>query len=258
MAVVRVAGAGSEREVHRGVLALVAPGLFYLAGVRVEAVLVDRRVEDVSTLVEHVLGPVSVVNVPVEDSDSVGLALIEGRLGRDGSVVEKAKAHGVVGDRVMARRSSERERRVSPVGAVERRPRRPLCEPRRRERGVPGPLAHDGVGVPASAAVGDERLKFVDVRRVVDRDDLLPRRGVRLRVLDAVALRQPTPYRAQSVRIFRVSFAGVVFQTPLAVTKVHLLEQREVRLDVLCLYGPSVGVVCEGRRRARDVVGVIL
>ena len=75
----------------------------------IERPLVDARVEDVGRGREDRLGPVAVVDVPVEDQDPLGAACSDRVRGRDRDVVEEAEAH-----------RPRRARRGGPAGAGRR------------------------------------------------------------------------------------------------------------------------------------------
>jgi hypothetical protein len=64
--------------------------------------------------------------------------------------------------------------------------------------------------------------------------------------------------RAEPVGRLGVPLAGVVFETGFVVAELHLFEKGKVRLDILGLYGPSIGVIGQRRRSGGDVVGVVL
>jgi hypothetical protein len=173
-------GTRTDREVDREAVPLTAARVVGCAGPGIQRALVDARVEHRWVLVEDRLGPVAVVDVPVEDQralDPVGRARV--RRG-DGDVVEEAEAHCSVGLGVVAGRPQPAEgeaRRTlvaeQPVDGVD-------GAPSRVQRRLPGARARDGVVVDVAAAALDERLDRLDVCGVMDPQKLLDlrRRGL--------------------------------------------------------------------------------
>lgn len=180
-----VVAAGRERHVRGRPLAVALTCFADLAGPWVEPPFVNRAVEHVVAVVEDVLDAVAVVDVPVDDGDAVG-GSIECRLGGDGGVVEEAKPHRVVGDRVVAGRPTDGERRLPSLGAIEGFVRAPDGLSGALERRLPGCLDGHRVGVPLAAAVGAELANLLYVFVVVDRAGLCLPDRVGFDVLDAV------------------------------------------------------------------------
>ena len=80
-------------QVDREAAARAVADLAGRAGAWVERALVDAGVEDVPGGGEDLLGPVAVVDVPVEDQDALGAARGDRVRRGDGDVVEQAEAH---------------------------------------------------------------------------------------------------------------------------------------------------------------------
>ena len=102
--VLRVARPCAERDVERR-LGLVVRA----AAAGIERPLVERDEEDAVVVPEDRLGPVPVMDVPVDDRHALEPELALGDARRDGDVVEDAEAHRAPGERVVARRPHERE-----------------------------------------------------------------------------------------------------------------------------------------------------
>ena len=163
-----------ERQVDVRPDAGAGTGLVELPGARVERRLVRRDVEHVRVVVEHVLGAVAVVDVPVEDRHPLAG---RGELGSaDGGVVEQAEAHRPVGHRMMAGRPPGGEGDVALVVLQ--------CLDRLHDgagaaaRGGPRADGSRGVRVELAATHGTELLDLLDVdpivhqREIVDVDEL--------------------------------------------------------------------------------------
>ena len=116
----------------------------------------ERHEEDRVVVPEDLLGPVPVVDVPVDDRHAPGAELRLREPCRDRHVVEEAEAHGVARPRVVARRADERE-----ALAANRLDR---CS-RREQRRLVARLGGDGVGVEPDRAV--ERADQLDIGRRV-------------------------------------------------------------------------------------------
>ena len=87
-------------------------GLDQLRPEGAQLVAVDGGVEDARIAVKGLLGRLAVVDVPVDDQDSLeatGFEFLKQRLRRYGDVVEDAVAAGLGGHRVMARRADQGE-----------------------------------------------------------------------------------------------------------------------------------------------------
>ncbi len=144
--------------------------------------LVDGDEQHAPIGVEDVVGPVAVVDVPVEDQDALGPVSVARPPRRHGDVVEEAEAHGARSLGVVARRA---QRGDAGAGApaeqrIDKR-RRPA---RAAQRGLPRPLEGDRVGVDAGASPRAHLLQRRDVGLRVDRVDQLE---LRPRRLDALA-----------------------------------------------------------------------
>ena len=132
---------------------------------------------------EDVVGPVAVVDVPVEDQDALGAPAIERAPRGHRDVVEQAEAHRARGQRVVARRPVQRGAEARAVAAQQRVDQR--HRPARRvQRGAVGALGDDRVGVQRAAARRDRPPRCVARRPsgCTASDDLaLGRRATRAR-----------------------------------------------------------------------------
>ena len=59
-------------------------------------IAVHRHVKDAWVVVEHVLDPVAMVDIPVEDHDALHALHLNGVFGGDGHIVEDAEAAGLI------------------------------------------------------------------------------------------------------------------------------------------------------------------
>ena len=122
---------------------------------------------------EDVFGAVAVVDVEIDDSDSIHAVTIQGFGGADGDMVQEAKAHGAAALGVVPRwaakaegllrcaRFQELEGAAAGAGGV--------------QRGLPGMLHHDGVEVEhVGFARFTEAAQVLEVLLVVDADEVLP------------------------------------------------------------------------------------
>src|SRR3989304_8296675 len=96
----RIVGTGGQREVAGEAAATPTAGLVRSTTARVEGVVVHGEVEDVVALPEVGLGAIAVVNVEVNDRHGTDGAREE-LLGGNGNVVEEAKAHRPVAQRMV-------------------------------------------------------------------------------------------------------------------------------------------------------------
>lgn len=87
------AGTGGEGAIEGGGFTGGGAGFGRVAGARVPGGLMDGEEEDVGVFVEDVLGPVAVVDVPIDDEDAVDAPSFAGVAGGDGGVVVDAEAH---------------------------------------------------------------------------------------------------------------------------------------------------------------------
>jgi len=142
-AIQAVAAAGGERHVDGVSLAIALAALRGVAGPRIERELVGRHVEDVGVGVEHLLGAVAVMHVPVDDRDAVESARARVRR-RDGRVVEEAEAHRLVRAGVVSRRSHESDAALH----------RPVEDGVRERDGSAGGELGDGDALGAHVRVG--------------------------------------------------------------------------------------------------------
>ena len=178
----------------------------------------DRDEQHLAALVEDEVGPVAVVDVPVEDQDALGGVLAQRVRRRDGDVVEEAEAHRLRALGVMTRRAQCREARGGAPG------HQGLCQRDGATRGVQrgrprrGYAGRVGVQMPATGRAqaldqihvlgrvhGDERVAFsrrglltpvaeplVRRHRRLERDDPVRALGVtRYRVFQRRAVVQP-------------------------------------------------------------------
>jgi len=154
---------------------------------------VYRREEDARVVLEHGLGPVAVVDVPVDDEDALRRRRRVRERGGDGDgdVIVEAEAHHAVALGVVARRPREGRRvvvraRRDGEDRVDRRARRQARAVHRELVEVDGVLplgerrqigleAREGLGVARRHDLGalvSERDRPVDVRRLVDAREL--------------------------------------------------------------------------------------
>ncbi len=86
------AGPGRHGDIDNGPGRRAASRLFDPARARIERKLVEGDVEDIGFLVEHFLGSVPVMNIPIDDGHPPTLRPQPGRRYRN--VVEEAEPHG--------------------------------------------------------------------------------------------------------------------------------------------------------------------
>ena len=168
-----------------------------------------RDVHDARVVPEDVLGPVAVVDVPVDDEHP--LTTRGERGGGDGNVVEEAEALTPGAGRMVPRRSfhDERCRALSAVERVDRGESRACREQRGRERAA----RHRCVGIEAAPARSRELLERVDVVEVVHPGERVAVDGVARRAHEGVAelrVLDPAPHRVEPRRLFGVVAARVV------------------------------------------------
>jgi hypothetical protein len=70
---------------------------------------VKREEEKIAVILEEVLSPISVMDVPIEDGNALQPLRCTERGGSDGDVVEQAESHRALVLRVVARGADERE-----------------------------------------------------------------------------------------------------------------------------------------------------
>jgi hypothetical protein len=129
--------------------------------------------------VEDLVGPVAVVDVPVEDQHALG-AVGRRRVARsDRRVAEEAEAHRAVGLGVVARRAQRREAGRGLAG--QQRVDEPDAAAGRAQRRRVGRRDGDRVHVDAAAAACAQLLDAADVALGMDREQALARRLRRLR-----------------------------------------------------------------------------
>ncbi|MCI0363184.1 MAG: hypothetical protein L0219_04835 [Phycisphaerales bacterium] len=104
-----VVEAGWERRIDGEAFAGAVADLVEVAGVGEEAVLVGTEEENISAVIEGVLGAVAVMDIPVDDEDALKVVVSDGMRGGDGDVVEETKAHGLSGFGVVAWGADEGE-----------------------------------------------------------------------------------------------------------------------------------------------------
>src|SRR5262245_26578780 len=96
----------TDRYVHRGAQTATMSGLAATAGSGVPRVLMHREKINARVVVKDTLGPVAVMDIPVDDGDAVDLFIAVLRVFcGDGDVIKKAKPHGPLRGCMMARRS---------------------------------------------------------------------------------------------------------------------------------------------------------
>lgn len=110
------------------------------SGARVEGVLVERDEEDRVVRLEDLLGPVPVMDVPIDDRDVREPGSTRGR-GRDRDVVDEAEAHRGSGPRVVAGWTEQGDRAFAGI------PHQGIGEIGRRPGGEPGRLPRLGTEV---------------------------------------------------------------------------------------------------------------
>src|SRR5215211_250470 len=130
---------------------------------------VHRHGQDVVSRIEALLGSVPVVDVPVEDGDSLDAATAR-VLGHESGVVEQAVAVGLPRLRVVPRRADERVRGAGfavehRVGGCDRGPGRGQC-------GLPGTLCDGRRPGEDAAATRAELANGLDVPGIVDELEL--------------------------------------------------------------------------------------
>ena len=122
---------------------------------------------------EDVFGAVAVVDVEIDDGDSLHAVTIQGFGSADSDVVQKAKAHGAAALGVVPRWAAEAE-------GLLRRTRFQELEGATAgaggvQRGLPGMLHHDGVEVEhVRLARFAEATQVLEVLLIVDTDEVLP------------------------------------------------------------------------------------
>ena len=107
--ILTASGAELQRQVEDRAETFPFAGFFRIAGAGIKRGTMCREEMNLAVLVEDVLRAVAVMDVPIDDQDtpqSVRLSLPS----RDRDVVEQAKTHWVVGQRVMSRRTDEAQR----------------------------------------------------------------------------------------------------------------------------------------------------
>lgn len=96
-----------DRKIEDCPQALSCPGFFARAASRIKRKSMRRQKIDLGIIVEDVLGPVSVMNVPIDDQHSRKFVLSHSLSRSNRRVVEQAKPHRIVGQRVMTRWPSQ-------------------------------------------------------------------------------------------------------------------------------------------------------
>jgi hypothetical protein len=107
-----LAGSGMQGKIQR--IALAAPDTPLPAGAcsRIKGVLVQAHVQDRRVILERMLRAVSMVYIPIENSNALNPMLLLGMTRTDRNIVEEAKPHGPVTLRVMPWRTDSTEGRV--------------------------------------------------------------------------------------------------------------------------------------------------
>ena len=139
----------------------------------IERVLEAGGEEYALLISEYVFGAVAVVDVEIDDGDSVHAVTIQSFGGADGDVVQEAKAHGAAALGVVPRWAAEAE------GLLRRARFRELKGAAAGaggvQRGLPGMLHHDGVEVDhVGFARFAEAAQVLEVLLIVDADEVLP------------------------------------------------------------------------------------
>ena len=106
------------------------------------------------------------MHVPIDDQHAIELMLVASDAGRDGDVVEQAEAHRPLGERMMAGRPHEAQRRLrfAREHAIDRIARRAGGQLGHVERRG----ADDRVRIDVPAAARGQRRDAIDVSRFVD------------------------------------------------------------------------------------------
>jgi hypothetical protein len=166
-----IADSGGEGDVHGEAGPRAPADVGGRARARVVGILVERDVEDARVLAEDRLGPVPVVEIPVDDCDA--LVAVDGAqmAGGDGGVVEEAEAHGLRRGRVVSGRADEGE--AISIGAGRHRVGELDQAPGGEEGGLVGALRGGGVGVDPAAALALRRAHLLDEARAVGGADLV-------------------------------------------------------------------------------------
>ena len=150
MEVLLVAGGRRHRHVQDRLRLILRP-----PRTGIERPLVERDVEDARIVPEDRLGSVAVVNVPVENRDPPQLEVGLGVARRDRDVVEEAKPHRPLAERMVTRRPGQRE--AGAVDRVDRCSGREQCGLEACLRHVPRMMAVDMTGVDPEFSRGGVR-----------------------------------------------------------------------------------------------------
>ena len=152
---------GGERDVHDSLGVRIRPSRPWP-----ERPLVKRDREHARVVAEQRLGAIAVMDVEVDDGDALETERVLRVTGGDRDVAEDAEAHRLRLERMVARRSYERE-----APDLHGSDRTACGQKRRFARG------RHSVRVRIEPHLGVDALDRSDVARRVDTADLLPRRG---------------------------------------------------------------------------------
>ena len=200
----RVARAAGHRQVHGVALARARALVGHRARPGIQRPLVDRDEQHLRVGVEDVVGPVAVVDVPVEDQHALEPVAVDRVPRGDRHVVEQAEPHrprdlGVVAGRAMQRNAARRTRLQRSASTSPTAPPA-ACSAASNESG-----AGDGVEVEIAAARGTELLDRTDVAGGMHRLDQRSRARARLAHLPA----QPVAASSScSIAVIRAARSG--------------------------------------------------
>ena len=170
-----------------------------------------RDVEHVGIALEEMLGPVAVVEIPVDDEHTGDAAPSEMR-GGDGDVVEEAEPHRPGTLRMVARRPYQRH----PVVHLSGQDRVAQLEQsaRRQARGLPRAGGGAGVGVEDHARPARGRRNLIHQPRRVHQGDLVRGRQARPEVNQTRRVPEVVVQHAQAIGALRVSGSWIMRQHP--------------------------------------------
>ncbi len=139
-------------------------GFVAVAGSRVKGPTMYGEEPNTGVVVKDRLRAVAVVNVPIDDENTLQ-AQRETRCSGQGNIVEQAKPHRALGERVMSRRADEAQ--CLRIGAVDDSPYRVAQRPGCQSRDFYGCRRHDRVWVRAAAPLVRKLLQCGSVLGIV-------------------------------------------------------------------------------------------
>jgi hypothetical protein len=158
--------------------------IFGGASSRIPRPLVHRHEVDVGLVLNQRLCSVPVVNIPIDDQDSLEPMLLAGVVGGERDIAKETEPHGAVVDRMVPRRPDSGE--AARVNATYRQVDGGQDTSRSGGGGVPRPAAQDGVSVESPTTVFGELFDAANVVGVVNELELLDGRAPALEMLDGV------------------------------------------------------------------------